>query len=59
MRRKQMANVLRAVRGLSAADAGAALERAGVDPAARPETLSPAQFALLMRTTAENAIANA
>ncbi|MBA3341190.1 MAG: ribosomal RNA small subunit methyltransferase A [Gemmatimonadaceae bacterium] len=59
MRRKQMANVLRAVRGLSAADAGAALELAGIDPAARPETLSPGQFALLMRTTAETAIANA
>jgi len=49
MRRKQMVNVLRAVRRMAPADASAMLEAAGLDPHARPETLSPSQFVTLMR----------
>jgi 16S rRNA (adenine1518-N6/adenine1519-N6)-dimethyltransferase len=47
LRRKQMLRVLRTVRGLSAENAGALLERAGIDPAARPEVLTPEAFARL------------
>ncbi|HVX38355.1 MAG TPA: 16S rRNA (adenine(1518)-N(6)/adenine(1519)-N(6))-dimethyltransferase RsmA [Gemmatimonadaceae bacterium] len=49
MRRKQMRRVVRALCGLDAAAADAALARADVDPAARPETLTPEQFAALVR----------
>jgi 16S rRNA (adenine1518-N6/adenine1519-N6)-dimethyltransferase len=47
LRRKQMQRVLRTARGLSSAEAAALLQRAGIDPAARPEVLSPEQFAML------------
>jgi 16S rRNA (adenine1518-N6/adenine1519-N6)-dimethyltransferase len=47
LRRKQMLRVLRTVRGLSPEDASALLERAAVDPTARPEVLSPERFASL------------
>lgn len=47
LRRKQMLRVLRTVRGLSPQDAAALLERAGIDPVARPEVLSPDDFARL------------
>jgi 16S rRNA (adenine1518-N6/adenine1519-N6)-dimethyltransferase len=47
LRRKQMLRVLRTVRGISAEDAGALLERAGIDPVARPEVLTPEAFARL------------
>ena len=50
LRRKQMRRVLRSVRGLSAEEADAALERVGVAPDRRPETLAPAEFAALLRT---------
>ena len=46
-RRKQMQRALRTVRGMSAAEAGLVLERAGIDPAARPEVVSPESFARL------------
>jgi 16S rRNA (adenine1518-N6/adenine1519-N6)-dimethyltransferase len=46
-RRKQMQRALRTVRGMSAEDARAVLERAGIDPAARPEVVSPESFARL------------
>ncbi len=49
LRRKQMRRVVRTVRGLSAEQADAALDAAGLDPEARPETLSAAQFAALLR----------
>lgn len=49
MRRKQMVNVLRAVRRIAPADAVTILENIGIDPHARPETLAPAQFVSLMR----------
>lgn len=47
LRRKQMLRVLRTARGLSPERAAAMLERAGIDPAARPEVLSPGKFAEL------------
>jgi 16S rRNA (adenine1518-N6/adenine1519-N6)-dimethyltransferase len=49
LRRKQLRRVVRTVRGLSAEEADAALTAAGLNPEARPETLSPAQFASLLR----------
>lgn len=49
MRRKQMRRVLRSVMNVSAEEADKVLESIGVDPQTRPETLTPAQFALLLR----------
>lgn len=49
LRRKQLRRVVRTVRGLAADAAEAALLTAGIDPEARPETLSAAQFAALLR----------
>jgi 16S rRNA (adenine1518-N6/adenine1519-N6)-dimethyltransferase len=48
LRRKQLRRVVRTVRGLSAEQADAALTAAGIDPEARPETLSAAEFAALL-----------
>lgn len=47
LRRKQMQRVLRTLRGLSAEDAGAVLERCGIDTSSRPEVLSAETFARL------------
>jgi 16S rRNA (adenine1518-N6/adenine1519-N6)-dimethyltransferase len=47
-RRKQLRNVLAGVTERSAADVSAALAAMEIDAAARPETLSPAQFARLL-----------
>jgi 16S rRNA (adenine1518-N6/adenine1519-N6)-dimethyltransferase len=47
LRRKQMQRVLRTIRGISAEDALVALEETEIDPAARPEVLSPADFVRL------------
>src|SRR6476620_9065334 len=44
MRRKQMRRVLRTLRSLDADAADAQLQRAGIDPEVRPETLSVEQF---------------
>ena len=52
MRRKQLANVLRSVSRISLDDASRILIGQGIDPRSRPETLSPAQLAALMRATA-------
>jgi 16S rRNA (adenine1518-N6/adenine1519-N6)-dimethyltransferase len=49
MRRKQMRRVLRSLRALDAEQAEAVLESAGIDPMARPETLSAEQFVKLLR----------
>jgi 16S rRNA (adenine1518-N6/adenine1519-N6)-dimethyltransferase len=49
MRRKQLANILRSVRRLSLDEAAELLEGQGIDPRARPETLSPSQLADVMR----------
>jgi 16S rRNA (adenine1518-N6/adenine1519-N6)-dimethyltransferase len=47
LRRKQMVRVLRTVRGLSAERSAEVLERVGIDPSARPEVISPREFAAL------------
>ena len=49
MRRKQMRRVLRSLRALDAESADAILHTTGIDPMARPETLTPAQFVALLR----------
>jgi 16S rRNA (adenine1518-N6/adenine1519-N6)-dimethyltransferase len=46
-RRKQMQRALRTVRGISVEEARAVLAQAEVDPAARPEVVSPEAFARL------------
>ena len=51
-RRKQIQRVLRSVRGLSVEDVTAILTKCGVDPTARPETLSPEMFVELFRAVA-------
>ena len=48
-RRKQLRNVVMAATGRPAAVVLAGLERLGLDPAARPETLRPEAFARLLR----------
>ncbi len=47
LRRKQMQRVLRTVRGISPETAAAVLDETGIDPAARPEVLSPSDFVRL------------
>jgi len=47
LRRKQMVRVIRSIRGLSAEEAGLTLEHAGIDSSARPEVITPEQFAAL------------
>ena len=49
LRRKQMRRVVRTVASRSAVDAERALAASGIDPDARPETLSAAQFHALGR----------
>ena len=48
LRRKQMRRVVRTIAAADAGWAEAALAAAGIDPDARPETLSPADFARLL-----------
>jgi 16S rRNA (adenine1518-N6/adenine1519-N6)-dimethyltransferase len=49
MRRKQMRRVVRSLAALGPEDAESALAAAGVDPEARPETLTPETFARVLR----------
>jgi 16S rRNA (adenine1518-N6/adenine1519-N6)-dimethyltransferase len=49
LRRKQMQRVLRTARGLSPAHVAGLLARAGIDPTARPEVISPERFAGIFR----------
>jgi 16S rRNA (adenine1518-N6/adenine1519-N6)-dimethyltransferase len=49
MRRKQMRRIVRSVASLDVERAEAALQAAGIDPDARPETLAPESFAALLR----------
>ena len=49
MRRKQMRRVLRSLHAVDASVADEVLQGANIDPEARPETLTPAQFALVLR----------
>lgn len=51
MRRKQMRRVVRSVLNLDVESADALLQRAGIDPMARPETLSPELFASLLNAS--------
>jgi 16S rRNA (adenine1518-N6/adenine1519-N6)-dimethyltransferase len=48
-RRKQMRRVVRSLFDLSAEEADGLLDAASIDPSARPETLTPTDFAALMR----------
>ena len=49
MRRKQLRRIIRSIWQLSPDVVDALLLRCGIDPVARPETLSPQQFAQLLR----------
>jgi 16S rRNA (adenine1518-N6/adenine1519-N6)-dimethyltransferase len=49
MRRKQMRRVIRTLRALTAEEADSLLAAVGIDPEARPETLSVEQFVKLLR----------
>ena len=48
-RRKQMRRVVRQLEPMESGEADALLERAGIAPEARPETITPSQFAALLR----------
>lgn len=50
MRRKQLGTIVRSLEGLSTERAQELLQAGGWDPKARPETLSPAEFARLYAT---------
>lgn len=52
LRRKQMRRVLRTVRTWNAERADEVLATAGIDPEARPETLSPLDFLRILRSEA-------
>ena len=52
MRRKQLRRVLRSVWSLTVEEADAILSSCDIDPSARPETLSPEQFARIVRDEA-------
>jgi 16S rRNA (adenine1518-N6/adenine1519-N6)-dimethyltransferase len=52
-RRKQLVRGLRTALGLDPAGAARALQAAGVDPAARPETLSPEAFVRLFHAVVD------
>ena len=49
MRRKQMRRVLRSLYSVDAGRTEEVLASAGIDPAARPETLTPEQFVVVLR----------
>jgi 16S rRNA (adenine1518-N6/adenine1519-N6)-dimethyltransferase len=49
MRRKQMRRVVRSIFSVPASRADELLAACGIEPEARPETLSPEQFAALLR----------
>lgn len=49
MRRKQMRRVIRQLRPMTVEQADALLTDCGIEPTARPETLTPVQFAALLR----------
>ena len=58
MRRKQLQRVLRSIQPEIAAEMPALLERHGWNPAARPETLSPAELARLFAAVTETRAAH-
>jgi len=58
LRRKQMRRVLRTIASVGADEADRVLTVAGIDPEARPETLSPEDFARLLRALADRSSPN-
>jgi 16S rRNA (adenine1518-N6/adenine1519-N6)-dimethyltransferase len=56
MRRKQMRRVVRSLYALDPEGADAILAAAGIEPEVRPETLSPSQFAALLRAARGRAL---
>lgn len=54
MRRKQMRRVLREVLDIDAGAADVVLAASGIDPSARPETLSPEDFARVVRAASRD-----
>lgn len=54
MRRKQMRRVLREVLDIDAEAADVVLAASGIDPSARPETLSPEDFARVVRAASRD-----
>jgi 16S rRNA (adenine1518-N6/adenine1519-N6)-dimethyltransferase len=56
MRRKQMRRVLRSLYGVDATVAEEVLHGADIEPEARPETLTPAQFAVVLRAFKERRV---
>lgn len=56
LRRKQLARVVRTVASLNANQAGAIIEHCGLSPDSRPETLSPENFASLVRALSGGAL---
>jgi 16S rRNA (adenine1518-N6/adenine1519-N6)-dimethyltransferase len=56
MRRKQMRRVVRSIYGIDAEAADVLLQAAGVEPEVRPETLTPPQFAALLRAARGRAV---
>lgn len=59
LRRKQLVRVIRTVAHLDAESAHALVTSCGLSPEARPETLSPAQFAALVRALGNLPLAEA
>jgi 16S rRNA (adenine1518-N6/adenine1519-N6)-dimethyltransferase len=53
-RRKQMRRVVRQLKPMLAEEADALLDRAGIEPEARPETITPTQFAALLKALDRN-----
>jgi 16S rRNA (adenine1518-N6/adenine1519-N6)-dimethyltransferase len=53
LRRKQLVRVVRTAASLDAERALAVVTACGLNPEARPETLTPAEFALLVRALAD------
>lgn len=58
LRRKQLVRVVRTVAHLDAERAHALVMSCGLPPEARPETLSPAQFAVLVRALADTPLSD-
>jgi len=55
MRRKQLRRVIRSVWQISADEADVIITACGLDPSVRPETLSPGEFAKLVRAHSQRA----
>jgi 16S rRNA (adenine1518-N6/adenine1519-N6)-dimethyltransferase len=58
MRRKQMRRVVRSLYAFDVAAADDVLQRAGIEPEVRPETLTPAQFVALLRASGQGKVSS-